>query len=486
MTSATRVASEDLRHLEIRGSFAALAAQAVQLTLYAGTAMALARLITPQDYGLFGIAFSITAFLGIAKDAGLVAPVIQSQTLTRSQLDTLFWFTAGGGLLLSLAALAAAPLAGWLFSDARLVPLTRALALTLLAGGLSTPHRALLRRQMRFSRLASCEALATAAGCAAAIVAGLRGAGYWSLVWLHLTTEVVRTILTVLASKWRPGAPKRGTGIRPLLRFGGLVVAFDFIGYLNFQFDNLLVGWFLGATALGFYDQAYQFLLLPINQINVPVSGVAQSALSTAQSDPTLYRASLRRCLLLTTGLGMPLTTYLFANAHAVVEFAFGPKWLPSAPIFQALAPAAFLMTITAAMGWIYLSLGRARRQLPWSVLTTAVTIAAFFAGLKWGVVGVALALSISRIALFLPTLIYTCSGSPVEWTDLLRTSARPAFAALVSLAVSLAAGSVLRSGPWALAANTLVFAASYVVCWMLIPGGLALLRDSLRQGRRS
>jgi glycosyltransferase involved in cell wall biosynthesis len=264
------------------------------------------------------------------------------------------------------------------------------------------------------------------------------------------------------------------------LHFGGLVLAFDFIGYLNYRLDNLLVGWFLGPTSLGYYDKAYQFLLIPINQIAVPVSGVAQSALSTAQNDLSLYRASLRRCLLLTTGLGMPLTAFLCVNADAVVGFAFGQRWLPSAPIFRALAPAAFLMTVTASMGWIYLSLGRARRQLPWSVFTTAVTIAAFILGLKWGVVGVALALSISRIALFLPTLIYTCSGSPVQWTDLLRTSARPACAALVSLAVSLAAGRMLGAGPGALAANTLVFAASYMVCWMLIPGGLALLRDSL------
>src|SRR6266511_4731935 len=106
---ASRVSYEDLRHIEIRGNFAALAAQAVQLPLYIGTAIVLARLITPQDYGLFGIALGIIAFLGIAKDAGLIAPVVQSQTLTRSKLDTLFWFTATGGLLLTLVALAAAP-----------------------------------------------------------------------------------------------------------------------------------------------------------------------------------------------------------------------------------------------------------------------------------------------------------------------------------------------------------------------------------------
>ena len=72
---ASRVPHENLRHFEIRGSFAALAAPAVQLVLYTGTAIVLARLITPQDYGLFGIAFGVTAFLGIAKDAGLIAPV---------------------------------------------------------------------------------------------------------------------------------------------------------------------------------------------------------------------------------------------------------------------------------------------------------------------------------------------------------------------------------------------------------------------------
>jgi O-antigen/teichoic acid export membrane protein len=476
----SRVAHEHLGRLELRGSLATLAAQAVQLLLYTATAIVLARLITPQEYGLFAIAVAITAFLGIAKDGGLIAPVIQSQTLTRSQLDTLFWCGAAGGLLLTLVAFGAAPLAGRLFADERLVPVIRVLGLTLLAGCFSIQHRALLRRQMRFSMLASCDALAAAAGCAVAIFLAMRGAGYWSLVGLYLTTELVQTVLTVLSSGWRPGWPKRGTGIRPLLRFGGIVMAFELIGYLNYRFDNLLVGWFLGTAALGYYDKAYQFLLLPINQIAVPVSGVAQSALSTAQNDIDLYRSSLRRCLLLTTGLGMPLTAFLYANADAIVAIAFGPPWLPAAPVFCALAPAAFLMTITASMGWIFLSLGRAGRQLRWSAFSTAVTVGAFFLGLNWGVVGVALALSISRIVLFLPTLIYTCSGSPVQWTDLLRISARPAFAALASLSVSMAAGRMLGTGTQALAVNALIFAATYVLCWSFIPGGPALLRDSL------
>jgi len=476
---AARNSPADLRVVEVRGGFASLAAQGVQLLLITATTIVLSRLITPQDYGLFGIAFAIVAFLGIAKDSGIIAPVIQSQIVTHPQLDTLFWFTATGGFALMLASSGAASLAGWFFAEPRLVPLTRTLGLTLFIGGLSTPHRALLKRQMRFTLLATCQTIGTAAGCAAAIFVGWQGGGPWSLVGLYLVIDFSSTVLIVSLAKWVPGWPKRGTGIRPLLRFGGLVIAFDFLSYFNSKFDNLLVGWYLGPAALGFYDKAYQFLLLPINQIGFPVANVAQPVLSAAQNDPIAYRASVGRFLLLAASLGMPLTTFLYANTQLLVPLAFGAQWLPSVPVFRALAPTAFLTTITACTGWIFLSLGRARRQLPFAALTTVVTIGAFAAGLNWGAWGVALALSISRVVLFIPTLMFTCHGTPVQWMDLLRTCARPALAALSALVISLFTGNMWGSGLNALVMNTLIFWTAYVLLWLLPPGGLTLLRSS-------
>jgi O-antigen/teichoic acid export membrane protein len=313
------------------------------------------------------------------------------------------------------------------------------------------------------------------------VTAALHGAGYWALVCLYLSNEFIQAILVIIAASWWPRLPKRGTGVRPLIRFGGLMMAFDLLGYLNYKFDNLVVGWFLGPAALGYYDRAYQFLLFPVNQVSAPLFGVAHASLSRLQSEPERYRRHLNHCLLLSAGFGMPLVGCLYANLESIIGQLLGPQWLPAAPVFRALAPAAFLMTITASVGWIFLSLGRAGRQIRWAGLTTVLTVMAFFMGLPWGTAGVALAFSISRIVLLVPTLIYTCKDSPVDWTRILLVAVRPASASLLSLGVSTAIEALYpASGMWSLVRGVSVYGATYCLSWMIMPGGRAILRENL------
>jgi O-antigen/teichoic acid export membrane protein len=376
----TASADDGLRGRAVRASAAAILAQSLKLFLNLGVAVVLARLLTPEDFGLFRIAFSIAGILEVAKDGGLIVPVVQTETLTPDQSSWLFWFNASVGVVLTIAAAMVGPLAARVFGDARLVALMGTLAFVFLFGGLSTQHRALMRRGMHFRALAGCEVTALAAGAALAIYAALQGAGYWSLVFLFLAQEVVLTALVWLVSGWRPGWPKRAASVRSLLRFGGWMIGFEVVGYLNAKLDNLIVAYFFGAATLGFYDKAYQMLLLSYNQVVLPLTGVAHSVLSRLQSEPERYRTYLGRCILLSTGLGMPMVAFLFGNAAAVIELMFGPTWLPSAVIYQAFAPAAFVMTVTTGARWIAFSLGLARRQLHWTLATTAITVVAFFA----------------------------------------------------------------------------------------------------------
>jgi O-antigen/teichoic acid export membrane protein len=484
MTAVSTEPTGNLASRAARGTAAAFLSQGGKFALNFGVGIALARLLSPEDFGLFAIAFAITGFLEFAKDGGMVVPVIQSETLTQEQLDTLFWFNSGVGLAVTLVCFAAAPIVGRIYSDARLVPITCALALVFLAGGLSTQHLALLRRQMRFTTLAACEVVALAIAAAAAIIAAVRGAQYWALVLFQLVREVLQTAFVIAATRWLPAWPRRWASIGPLVRFGGLMMVFDIIGYLNLKVDNLIVAWFLGPAALGFYDKAYQLLLLPVNQINAPLSNVVHSTLSRLQREPVRYRAYLARALVVATGLGLPLIAFLGVNARTVIAQLFGAQWLPSVPIFQALAPAAGTMTVTTCVGWIFLSLGRARRQLRWAAFTTVLTVAAFLIGARWGAVGVALAFSISRVVLFVPTLVYTCHDSPVSWTSVLATSARPAVASALAAAASLALDALFPVTAWTLLRNGIAFAAVYHVCWLITPGGRTLVRENLLVAR--
>ncbi len=465
-----------------RNGFASLTGQALRFLLFFGTTVVLARKLTPSDFGLFAIAFAFTGFLEIAKDGGLVVPVVQSDTLDAAQLNSLFWLNAATGLALTLLSTALAPLAARFYHEPRLTSAIPILALTFLAGGLSTQHRALLRRHSRFTVLAICETSALAIACTVSVTSALQGNGYWSLVWLYVTWETLLTLFTFSVSGWRPGLPGGAENLRPLLHFGGMMMAFDLLGYLNLKFDNLVVAWYLGPAALGFYERAYQFLLLPINQVGLPVSGIAHSELSRARHDHPHYREIFDRLLLVTTSLGMPLTAFLFADAPTIVPLVLGPQWLPSVPIFRALAPAAILMTVTVCMGWIFLSLARGARQLRWGVLNSAVTVAAYFIGVRWGAVGVATAVSLTRVLLFVPTLIYTCYGSPIAWTQIVKVSLRPAFASLVALAASLTADAVAGAGSWSLPRNIILFAAAYLAGWFVLPGGKAALLKALQR----
>ena len=468
-----------------RSTLVAFTAQLLSFLINFGVAIALARLLDPEDFGLFGIAFSVIGIFEFARHGGLVVPVIQSETVSDAQRTTLFWFNAGLGLSLALLAVAMAPLVGTLYADARVAPLIAALGLIFLASGLSVQHIALLRRDMRFTALAACELTALLVGAVLAIWAALHGARYWTLIVFQLVRELLQSLFVVIVARWRPGWPALNATVTPLLRSGGIMMLFELIGYLNFKADNLIVGGQLGPVALGYYGKAYEFLLLPINQIVTPLSNVVHSSLSRLLREPEAYRTFLFRALLLATGLGMPITAFLFANAHTLIVQVLGAQWESSVPIYRALAPAAASMTVTCSVGWIFLSLGRARRQIRWSALTTVITVVAFVVGTVWGAEGVAVAFSATRVLLLIPTLIFTCAGTFVPWTGLLTTAARPALGSVLAMATSFLADAYYPPTGWTLPRNALLFLAVYILCWMLMPTGRALLRESLLLARR-
>jgi PST family polysaccharide transporter len=463
-----------------RGGTVGLLAQACRFALLFGVQLVLARLLTPEDFGLVAVVTSVITFFSLFNDLGLPLATVQRSEINHEQVNLLFWVNTIWGVALALITAACAPLVARLYDDPRLAPLLFANSAIFVLVGLGSQHRAILRRRMRFTSIALVELLSLLAGSVLAVALARVGFRSWALILMRLATATCATLGLLLSCGWLPTRPRLAEDVRPLLAFGTHVTALDMMGFVIRQADNLLIGWFRGPRALGFYYKAYQMLLLPAQQFTMPLAGVVIPALSRLQNEPRRYAAYYHKGILLSAAAGMPLVAFLFVGADWIVPLLLGGQWAESVPLFLALAPAAFVGPVDVGSGWLVVSLGRTRRQVKWNLMATMVTLAGFFVGIRWGALGVALSFSACRVALIIPKLMYTCVGSHVSWTVAVRAAARPAAASLAAAAGLYALTRQLpfmSHGLTGLAASGSCFVLMYIGVWAALPGGRRTLR---------
>ena len=468
-----------------------LSSQSLKFLLQLAATAVLARLLAPRDFGLVAMVFALTNFLALFGDLGLSTATVQRADVTQAQVSNLFWVNVALGAGVALLCALSAPLVAWFYAEPRLTAVTLALAGGFLFSALSVQHQAMLRRQMRFALLARVDVLSLLAGLATGVALAMLGAGYWSLVASDLAVRLVYALGVWLATAWRPGRFRRGSGTRPLLAFGGSLTGFNVANYLSRTADDVLLGRTVGSAALGLYSKAYQLLLLPVQRISGPVSSIAIPTLSRLQVDPRRFRSFYLQAMLMICAIGMPAVVFLFVTAEDAIALVLGDQWSGAVILFKVLAPAAFVGTFNVAGSWVCTPLGRTDRLLRWQVVASSLTVAAFLIGVRWGAVGVAAAFSISTVVLRRPGLAYLLSDSPVRLSDVLRTIARPALASIAAGAGLYALSSALdleRPPAAALSIGGPVYLALYALLWNATPGGrrsfLAILRSSreLRQ----
>jgi len=444
--------------------------------------MVLARLLAPRDFGLLAMVTAVTGFAAIFRDMGLSMSTVQRQTITHAQVSTLFWINVAVGCGLALVLAAAAPLVAKFYGRPELLAITLAIAPTFVFSSLGIQHGALLRRQMRFAAVASVQIASTSIGIAVAILFALIGLRYWALVAQMLADSLVNAAGLWLASGWRPGPPSRRAGTRGMLSFGANITAFEVVNYFSRNLDNILIGRMHGSTALGFYSKAYSLLMLPINNIRMPITTVALSALSRLVSSPERYRAYYLEMLSIIAFLSMPLVTLLFVCSEGLIQLVLGSKWDAASPLFRLLAIAAFIQPAAGTRGVVLLSSGQGARYFRWGVFNAAATSLAFLIGVRWGAAGVAIAYSITNYVILYPSFWYCFRDTPISPRDFFLGVWRPAVASLLMGLVLYRGYSCLAAWPDIAAVPTCCLAGVvlYLVMWVLLPGGMSALRRYL------
>lgn len=428
----------DLKRKSVRGGFATLAAQGLKFVIQTATTMVLARLLSPQDFGLQGMVVAITGFLGLFQDAGLGMATVQSPELRHEQSSTLFWINVVIGAVLAILCAASAPLLAAFYHEPRLYWVVVISGVTFLFTGLAAQHGALLQRGMRFVTQAKIGVVSLAIASVTGVVMALLGFRYWSLVGMALAVSVAGTVLVWLAVPWVPGPPRSKSGVQSMLRFGGLATCTSFIVFLAWNAEKILLGRFWGADALGLYGRAYQLVTLPVQQFERSLAGVAFPALSRIQHDAERLAKSFLSAYNLHLSLTIPITITCALFAEEIVAIVLGPKWMAAAPIFRLLAPVALVFAIANPLSWLVTASGRMGRALSMSAVTTPPVILGIVLGLSHGPEGVALGYSTAMTLILIPIAAWSKAGTGVTWMNLWEATRAPFLSGLLAAAAGL------------------------------------------------
>ena len=477
----------DLPRRSVRSGAVVLMGQLATVGLGFVSAAVLARLLTPEDYGLIAMASAFVALITIFSELGLAQATVQKSAVASDQVNALFWLNTAMGLLAALAGLVlAGPIAAF-YREPALQPVIMALSFGFVCSGLAAQHRAVLQRRMRFAILSSIDAGSLAAGILLAIVAAVLGAGHWALVVLALGAAAVRTGGLWLMSGWRPGRPARAKDLGSMVRFGAYLSWTSVFGTLARNMDRILIGRFFGPEVAGHYFNAYRLLLMPVSQLNGPLSSVALPTLSRLQNDPERFRLFYRRGVEVIAAASFPAVLTCLIGADHLVPALLGSQWVDAVPFFKALAPAALLGSINVVTSWVYVPLGRADRQFRWHVFRSCCVMIGYVIALPWGALGLAIAFSVTACVLRIPGIVYCFRGTFLRLFDVVDATWRVGAASAIAAAASVPVA--IRVGPDAphlpkLAMIAAAFGVAYVGAWLLLPGGLSRVKDMLATAR--
>ena len=354
------------------------------------TFVILSRLLAPEAFGLVALATVFTVFIELFLDQGFGAAIVQRAEIEPEHLDTAFWINILTGLILTGSLIAASEFVAALFDESRLASVLRWLSLSFILSALSSTQVSILQRKLAFKNLAARSLAASAVGGAVGIGMAFAGFGVWSLVAQDLATNLAGMVILWGSSDWRPGFKVSLKHYKDLFNFGASILGNQLLTTLIRRSDNLLIGYYLGPTLLGFYTIGYQLLLVIIRLVTEVTNSVAFPTFSRIQNEPERMRRAFYNVTQYTSLFAFPIFIGLAVLAPEIVPAVFGEKWLPSIPVMQVLSLIGILQSVLFFNGSVIKASGKPSWQLGIMFLNAICSVIGFLLAVKWGIVAVA------------------------------------------------------------------------------------------------
>ncbi len=398
----------------------------------------LARLLSPEEFGIVGFATLAIAYLAVLKDLGLGAAVIQRRHDVEESAQTVFVLNLAIGAILTTITILGAPFVASFFREPLVTPLLRVLSFTFVLESLGSMHVVLMKRNLDFRRKLVPDIGRSLVKGTVAIATAATGFGVWALVWGQLAGVIAAVVLSWVVLPWRPTFRFERRLLRPLARFGVPLLVTDIQYAIWANLDYVVVGRMLGDAALGVYTLAYRLPELLIQSVWRVLAQAIFPVFSRLQDDIEALRRGFLATIRYTQIAIVPLGVGLFVTAEPAVSLLFGDQWADVVPVLQVMALFSLIASIGVNAGDVYKALGRTDVLAKLAIAELFVLIPALTYGARFGVIGVAWAHAAVAVVDSTVRLLVARVMVGISFRDVGRQLA-PSFGAGVVLAAAAA-----------------------------------------------
>ncbi|HVP57443.1 MAG TPA: lipopolysaccharide biosynthesis protein [bacterium] len=384
----------------VRGGFWVFAFSVTQEILALTRLVILARLLSPRDFGLGGIAVLVLSTIETLSQPNFDSALIQKKEDTAAYLDSAWGVGVLRGIAIFAIVCLVAPYGAAFFRTPGATTLIRLIGVSALARGLTSVGVIQFRKDLRFDRQFIWQFAGRLADFVVAVVAALVFRNALALVLAFVAADVAKLVSSYLLHPYRPRFAIDWAKARELFGFGKWLLGLGIIALLLSQGDNALVGRLVGTTLLGFYQLARRVSFVPASEIAYVISAVTFPAYSKIQDQRPKLKEAYLMVLEVTAVAALPLAGMILALAPDITSFFFGTKWLPAVPAMRVLAIWGALSAIAATAEPALMAVGLPRKLTKYQALQLASLAAVIYpATLRWSIAGTAVALGVAAIA---------------------------------------------------------------------------------------
>ncbi|SFL42008.1 MOP flippase family protein [Halanaerobium salsuginis] len=355
----------------------------------------LARLLTPNAFGVMGMIQTTIALINMMNQFGLAPAIIQGENLNQKRLSSLFWFNMLIGITMTAIVYFSSNLIALFFNQPDLTELLKLISIVFTIVSFSFIQQSILRKEMKFKELFNINIFSTILYGLITIILALNNFGVHALVYGFIAKNIIVTLLITIYHKWIPSIFFSFKTIKDLLNFGVYVFGTSIINYFNRNLDYLLIGRFLGSEALGYYTLAYKLMLVPVRKIGGVINNTFLPAFSEIKDNKLSIKKYYLNVLSLIALITFPMMGGVFIVAPEMILTVYGQNWIPVIILIQILSITGAVQSIGTTVGTVLLSQGRSDISFKFNFFLIVNLAIAMIIGMRWGIIGVSYGVTI-------------------------------------------------------------------------------------------